>query len=287
MAAEGPLNRLNSGEIWWSVLWRTEPRTLMLTSHTGSIRVLSTRWEVGFGSHGWFTVSDQCWLWACGMEGGEPLSLTPRPTVLQDCPVPGPQQCIGFCLLSKLCLGVFFREFWCSAVRGTDVAKWLGHYSSFKLLETMCCCWTELMVPRLRFPARQPRPPLTVPPPDGVIVLHWGWVIRGSPRHAGVERGHVGTGLAFLWHWYLLPLSCSPCRRTRWARRTVRLGRRERWVPPNGSGGRCRSLLLPCRAAALCESTCSWGQLPISYSTRCDRYSSKRWSYRYGSHEAC
>lgn len=276
-------------ELWWNVmcpaLWRTEPRTLVFTSHPGSIQVLSACWEVSFGSHGWFTVSDQCWLWACGMEGGRAALSYLSPYCVKDCLVPGLQQCVGFCLLSKLCLKVFFREFWCSAVRGASVAKWFGHHSSFQLLETVWCCWAELMC--LTYASCTSAKPTTVPPPDGVIVLHWGWVLRSSPRRVGVERGHMGTGLAFLWHWHLPPLSCSPCRRTRWARHTVRLGRRERWVPPTGSGGRCCSLLLRCRAATLCERACSWGQLSISCSTRWDRYSRKRWSYSYSSHKAC
>lgn len=142
-------------ELWWNVmcpaLWRTEPRTLVFTSHPGSIQVLSACWEVSFGSHGWFTVSDQCWLWACGMEGGRAALSYLSPYCVKDCSVPGPQQCVGFCLLSKLCLKVLFREFWCSAVHGASVAKWFGHHSSFQLLETVWCCWAELMVPHLCF----------------------------------------------------------------------------------------------------------------------------------------
>lgn len=87
-----------------------------------------------------------------------------------------------------------------------------------------------------------------------VELLKWGWDKARQPHNcrSGVQAARGWLGFSSTTDSFFLS-ACRPCRRTRWARHTVKLERKETWVLSSFLMKACDeafSLLLPCGPVA-------------------------------------
>lgn len=104
-----------------------------------------------------------------------------------------------------------------------------------------------------------------------VELLKWGWDKARQPHscRSGVQAARGWLGCSSTTDSFFLS-ACRRCRRTRWAKHTVKLERKEMWVLWSFLMKACDeafSLLLPCGPVG--QAACSWlhKEAPVLHST--------------------